>query len=86
MKSPPHPIPLPLGDCVVIPFSSLRATKGSVAISLFSMPCEIASVVLLPRNDIVTQLLGERGRVRGSWDMEKLGDKVCKIKRGARRD
>ena len=31
---------------------SLRATKGSAAIFIFS-PCEIASVVQLPRNDIV---------------------------------
>ena len=37
------------------PFRSLRATVGSAAISLFSMPYEIASVVSLPRNDIVTQ-------------------------------
>ena len=34
---------------------SLRATEGSVAISLFSMHYEIASVVSLPRNDITTQ-------------------------------
>jgi hypothetical protein len=40
---------------VAIPSSSLRATKGSVAISSFSMRCEIASVVLLPRNDVTTQ-------------------------------
>jgi hypothetical protein len=39
---------------------SLRATEGSVAISLFSMPYEIASVVSLPRNGNVTQSLGER--------------------------
>ncbi len=37
------------------PFRSLRATGGSAAISLFSVPYEIASVVSLPRNDIVTQ-------------------------------
>ena len=42
-------------DCVTIPDLSLRATKGSVAISLLSMRYEIASVVSLPRNDIVTQ-------------------------------
>ena len=36
-------------------FWSLRATAGSVAIFMFSMPYEIASVVSLPRNDIMTQ-------------------------------
>jgi hypothetical protein len=36
---------------------SLRATEGSAAISLFSERCEIASVVSLPRNDIVAQSL-----------------------------
>jgi hypothetical protein len=39
------------------PFLSLRATKGSVAISFFPMHYEIASVVSLPRNDITTQSL-----------------------------
>ncbi len=34
---------------------SLRATKGSVAISLSSVLCEIASVVSLSRNDIMAQ-------------------------------
>jgi len=33
-----------------------------VAISLFSMHYEIASVVSLPRNDIVTQSLSGKGR------------------------
>jgi hypothetical protein len=47
--------PPPSRDCVVIPFLSLRATEGSVAISEISIPCEIASVVSLPRNDIMTQ-------------------------------
>jgi len=42
-------------DCVTILFLSLRATGGSVAISLFSIRHEIASVVSLPRNDIPTQ-------------------------------
>src|SRR4030043_1523630 len=37
------------------PYLSLRATEGSVAISLFSMYYEIASVVSLPRNDTSTQ-------------------------------
>ena len=41
---------------------SLRATEGSMAISLFSMHYEIASVVSLPRNDIVTQSLSGKGR------------------------
>ena len=40
---------------------SLRATKGSVAIYFISIPSEIASVVTLPRNDIVTQSLGQIG-------------------------
>jgi len=43
------------------PFWSLRATAGSVAISLFSLPYEIASVVSLPRNDITTQPPREAG-------------------------
>ena len=51
----------PLEDCVVIPFLSLRATEGSVAISVCPVRCEIASVVLLPRNDIATQSLGGDG-------------------------
>ena len=43
------------------PYLSLRATEGSMAISLFSRHYEIASVVSLPRNDITTQSLrGER--------------------------
>jgi hypothetical protein len=37
----------------------MRATKGSMAICFISMPAEIASVVPLPRNDIVTQSLGQ---------------------------
>ena len=36
-------------------YRSLRATKGSVAISFFTTLYEIASVVILPRNDIMTQ-------------------------------
>ncbi len=48
-------LPLSPGNCVVILGLSLRATEGSAAISLFSERCEIASVVSLPRNDIVTQ-------------------------------
>jgi hypothetical protein len=36
-------------------FLSLRATEGSEAISLISIFYEIASVVPLPRNDVVTQ-------------------------------
>jgi len=47
---------------------SLRATEGSVAISLFSMHYEIASVVSLPRNDIATQPQRERGVVKISED------------------
>jgi len=47
------------GDCVSILFLSLRANEESVAISLFSRPCEIASVVSFPRNDIaIRSLLG----------------------------
>jgi hypothetical protein len=57
--------PSPLRDCVAIPFLSLRATEGSVAISLFSIPCEIASVVSLPRNDIMTQSLRGEGEGGG---------------------
>jgi hypothetical protein len=38
------------------PFLSLRATEGSVAISLFPMHYGIASVVSLPRNDITNSL------------------------------
>jgi hypothetical protein len=45
-------LPTPVRDCVAIPILSLRATEGSVAISEISIPCEIASVVSLPRNDI----------------------------------
>ncbi len=47
----------PFRECIGIPFLSLRATKGRAAISLFSLPCEVASVVLLPRNDFATQPL-----------------------------
>ena len=57
-----HPLtaPSPLwGLCRNHPLS-LRATEGSVAISLFSMHYEIASVVSLPRNDITTHSPGER--------------------------
>jgi hypothetical protein len=36
---------------------SLRATEGSVAIFIFPMHYEFASVVSLPRNDITTQSL-----------------------------
>jgi hypothetical protein len=39
---------------------SLRATEGSAAVSSFPRPFKIASVVLLPRNDVVTQSPGER--------------------------
>jgi hypothetical protein len=39
------------------PSLSLRATEGNVAISLFPMHYEIASVVSLPRNDITKQPL-----------------------------
>ncbi len=35
-----------------------KLPEGSVAISLFSMFYEIASVVSLPRNDIITQSQG----------------------------
>jgi hypothetical protein len=55
IKTSPSPQSSPTGDCVIILGLSLRATEGSAAISLFSKPCEIASVVSLPRNDIVTQ-------------------------------
>ena len=49
------------------PSLSLRATGGSVAISLFSIRYEIVSVVSLPRNDIVTQSpLGRGIGVRGA--------------------
>ena len=60
----PHPHFSP-GGCVVMSFRSLRATAGSVAISEISMPCEIASVASLPRNDITTQSLDGGGRRRG---------------------
>jgi len=40
---------------IVIPFQSLRATEGSVAISWNSDASEIASIVSLPRNDLMTQ-------------------------------
>ena len=42
------------------PFLSLRATEGSVAIYMLSMPCEIASVVSLLLSDIATPSLVER--------------------------
>jgi len=48
-------------DCFGITSLSLRAAKGSVAISLFSIHCEIASVVLLLRNDLAKQFLRKRG-------------------------
>ena len=35
-----------------MPCLSLRVTEGSVAISLVSMPFEIASVVSLPRKEV----------------------------------
>ena len=57
----PLTLPSPLADCVVILGLSLQATEGSAAISLFSERREIASVVSLPRNDIVTQSLGGEG-------------------------
>ena len=47
----PSLIPLPSRLCRN-PSLSLRATEGSVAILLFSMGYEIASVVSLPRNDL----------------------------------
>ena len=43
------------------PLPSLRATKGSVAISFFTTLHEIASVVLLSRNDIMTLPQGSEG-------------------------
>ena len=42
---------------------SLRATERSVAIPVFFICCEIASVVPLPRNDIVGQPVKIRGGV-----------------------
>jgi hypothetical protein len=64
------------------PFLSLRATEGSVAISLFSMPYEIASVVSLPRSDILTQSLVGEGfsasqRVILNANSFALGSTVC---------
>ena len=63
----PSPSPSPVRGCVEIPILSLRATEGSVAISEISIPCEIASVVSLPRNDIATQSL--KGEGWGSGDL-----------------
>jgi len=60
-----HPQPLSPGFCVIIPFLSLRANAESVAISLFPTPCEIASVVSLPRNDIAIQSPAGRGEREG---------------------
>ncbi len=57
-------------ETVSQPSLSLGATEGSVAISLFPMHYEIASVVSLPRNDITTQphnLWYEEGPWKGSW-------------------
>ena len=51
-------------------FSSLRATAGSVTIFMFSKPYEIASVVTLPRNDLMTQPL----RGNDKFGMKKLFD------------
>ena len=51
-------------------FSSLRATVGSVAIFMFSKPYEIASVVTLHRNDLMTQPL----RGNDKFGMKKLFD------------
>jgi len=70
IQNPPSS-PSPLGNCVVILGLSLRATEGSAAISLVLESCEIASVVSLPRNDIVTQSLGGEGFVVSS--AERMG-------------
>ena len=59
-------------DCVAIPFWSLRATKGSVAISKVAMTYEIASVVSLPRNDIMTQSVWGRLFAKGNLIPEIL--------------
>jgi hypothetical protein len=48
---------------------SLRATGRSVAISLFSIRYGIASVVLLPRNDITTQFPGGEGESKGDFTL-----------------
>jgi hypothetical protein len=48
------------GDHSAISNLSLRATGGSAAISFLSMRYEIASVVSLPRNDIIMQPLRRR--------------------------
>ena len=50
--------------------SSLRATVGSVAIFMFSMPYEIASVVTRPRNDLMTQ--PEGGNAEMSFRLDPL--------------
>ncbi len=48
------------GGCVTLLFSSLRGAEGEAAIYLFPMYYEIASVVSLPRNDIMkNSLVGE---------------------------
>ena len=45
---------------------SLRATEGSVAISMLWKNYEVASVVLLPRNDIMRHSLWGEGKGEGS--------------------
>ena len=58
------PLTLPLERLCRNPSSSLRATEGSVAISFFSIPYEIASVVSLSGNDIAAESPMGEGRER----------------------
>jgi hypothetical protein len=39
-------------------------TEEGMAISIFAMPCEIASIVSFPGNERMKQLRGKRGRMR----------------------
>jgi hypothetical protein len=64
-------LPCPLRRLCHNRILSLRATEGSVAISLISNSYKIASVVSLPRNDITTQSPKEEGRVGGGKGYQK---------------
>jgi hypothetical protein len=59
-------IPSPFGGCVAINVCHCEFTTVNVAISVMSIRYEIASVVTLPRKDIMTQ--SQRG--------EGIGEKV----------
>ena len=78
-KTKIKPLPYPFfGGCVEISFWSLRPTEGIVAFSLFSVSYEIASVVSLPGNDMMTQSLEQEGYVGLSDRCQR--DVSCEMK------